>query len=433
LDRASDVRKAIAEALGKLETSGGRDALVFDSDHRRAIPGFGLRVFSSGRAFFILKYAVKAQGTRRVSLNEVATNHLDQQLVRLRQAAEEIRDHARASGRDIVAERLKAEADRKVTEEEHLNAPTLRKLAPLYLRDRQRGKNDNGRELRRLKRNSLSQARRYLQGTLTDPGIWRAIADAPLPRIGMRHLQDILEEAARTRGAPTADRARAALSSFFSWAIELRHVDSNPTNDLKAQSLNKARERTLSEDELITIWRCCGDDNHGRIVRLLILTGSRREEIGGLRSSEIDRERRQVLLPAERCKNHREHLIPLTDEALALLPEHPSPFVFGRYTSGPFGGWSKSKAELDARISAARARVRLAPMEPWRVHDLRRSFVTHISERGFAQPHVVEALVNHISGHRAGVAGVYNKAVYLPERRRALERWARHITALVGA
>ena len=73
---------------------------------------------------------------------------------------------------------------------------------------------------------------------------------------------------------------------------ELRHVDQNPTNDLKAHSLSKARERTLSEDELVWIWRACGDDDHGRIVRLLILTGSRREEIGGLRCSELDSERR---------------------------------------------------------------------------------------------------------------------------------------------
>jgi hypothetical protein len=234
LDKGSDVRKAITEALGKLEASGGRDALVFDSDHRRAIPGFGLRIFSSGRAFFILKYQVKGQGPRRVSLSEVAANDLDPQLVRLRQAAAEIKDHARVNGRDIVAERLKAEADRKAAEEQRRNAPTLRKLAPLYLRDRQRGKNDNGRELKRLKRNSLSQVRRYLQGTSIDPGIWGAIADTPLPRVGMRQLQDILEHAARTRGAAAADRARVALASFFSWAIGMS-IRTRPTTSRRSR------------------------------------------------------------------------------------------------------------------------------------------------------------------------------------------------------
>src|SRR5690606_35031732 len=99
----------------------------------------------------------------------------------------------------------------------------------------------------------------------------------------------------------TADRARVALSGFFAWAIELRYVDHNPTNDLKAQSLSKPRERTLTEDEIAWIWRACDDDDYGRIVRLLMLTGCRREEIGALRSSEVDRERKQIVLPFDRC------------------------------------------------------------------------------------------------------------------------------------
>jgi integrase len=187
----------------------------------------------------------------------------------------------------------------------------------------------------------------------------------------------------------------------------------------------------LSEDELGWIWRACEDDDHGRIARLLILTGSRREEIGGLKSSEIDRERRQILLPAERCKNGREHLIPLTDEALGLLPERPG-FIFGRLPSAPFGGWSRSKTKLDADITQARARAGLESMAPWRLHDIRRSFVTHISERGFAAPHVCEALINHISGHKGGVAGVYNRASYLSERRQALDKWSAHIRNLIA-
>lgn len=436
LDRDTEVRKAIAEALARIKATGGRDALVFDSGHRRAIPGFGLRVFATGRAFFILKFQVRGKGARRVSLNEVARNHLDQQLIRLRQMAEEIRDHARANGRDIIAEREAAEAARKADEQERLNAPTLRKLAPLYLRDRERGRNDNGRELKRLRPKSLVEIGRYLEGSGRTPSVWSAIADTPLPRVGMRQLQDILEEIARTKGAVTADRARVALSGFFAWAIELRHVDHNPTNDLKAQSLSKSRERTLTEDEIAWIWRACDDDDYGRIVRLLMLTGCRREEIGALRSSEVDRERKQIVLPFDRCKNGREHIIPLSNEALALLPEPPNDkrrtHVFGRLENG-FSGWSKSKAELDARIARARADAGLDPMAPWRLHDLRRAFVTHVSDRGFAEPHVVEALVNHVSGFKAGVAGIYNKAVYLPERRRALEEWGAHVRKLVKA
>jgi hypothetical protein len=105
--------------------------------------------------------------------------------------------------------------------------------------------------------------------------------------------------------------------------------------------------------------------------------------------------------------------------------------LFGRGEGG-FSGWSKAKAELDERLAAARKAAGIKKrMAPWRLHDLRRSFVTHINERKFAPPHVVEALVNHVSGHLAGVAGVYNKALYLDERRHALWLWGRHVAALV--
>ena len=84
------------------------------------------------------------------------------------------------------------------------------------------------------------------------------------------------------------------------------------------------------------------------------------------------------------------------------------------------------------RIAAYRKESGIANAMPaWRLHDLRRSCVTGLNENGFAQPHVVEAIVNHVSGHLAGVAGTYNKAVYLADRQQALERWAAQIVALV--
>ena len=131
--------------------------------------------------------------------------------------------------------------------------------------------------------------------------------------------------------------------------------------------------------------------------------------------------------------------MPLSDEALAILDGvargEGRNLVFGRGAGG-FSGWSKSKAELDARIAKARAhathKAKGKPMPGWTLHDLRRSFVTHVSERGFAQPHIIEAIVNHISGAKAGVAGVYNRASYLVEKRQALELWGSHVSALVS-
>jgi integrase len=191
----------------------------------------------------------------------------------------------------------------------------------------------------------------------------------------------------------------------------------------------------LSEGELVEVWEVCGDDDYGRIVRLLILTGQRKTEIGDLVWPEIDFDKRQIELPPERTKNRRAHLVPLADEALEILADVAAlcgrDLVFGRGAGG-FSGWSKAKAELDARIKTAREeRGEEKPMPAWVLHDLRRSVVTHLHECKFALPHVVESLVNHVSGHLAGVAGCYNKAQHLDERRQALELWGKHLVALV--
>ena len=183
------------------------------------------------------------------------------------------------------------------------------------------------------------------------------------------------------------------------------------------------------------VWNVCLDDDHGRIVRLLILTGQRRAEMGDLGWSEIRLEKRQIELPQGRTKNGRAHVVPLSHEALAILggitATNGRDLVFG-LGAGGFSGWSKAKSELNERIAKARRQGGLKKAMPgWTIHNLRRSFVTHVSEHGFAPPHVVEAIVNHISGAKAGVAGVYNRANYLTDKRQALELWGAHLAALV--
>jgi integrase len=245
----------------------------------------------------------------------------------------------------------------------------------------------------------------------------------------------IVDAIAIRQGLVAADRARIALSGFYAWSVERSFCHHNPTLNISPRAQISARDRVLTEAELVEVWSACNDNDHGRIVRLLILTGQRRQEIGDLMWTELNFEERQIELPAARVKNGKAHLVPLSDQALTTLAdvEHREgrDFIFGRGEGG-FSGWSKAKAELDARIAAARkAAVVKRPMLPWVLHDLRRSFVTHINENKIAPPHVVEAIVNHISGHLAGVAGTYNKALYLEERRSALKTWGQHFATLI--
>jgi integrase len=192
----------------------------------------------------------------------------------------------------------------------------------------------------------------------------------------------------------------------------------------------------LNDDELAAVWRAAGDGQYGAIVRLLALSGARRDEIASLRWSEVDLDAATITLPPARTKNRREHVIPLSELAFAIVAARPRrteadgtprDLVFG-YGQRGYQDWSGSKADLDARIAAARKGRGL----DWTPHDFRRSLSTALHERFGVPPHVVEAILGHVGGHRGGVSGIYNRALYLDERRRALQRWADHIEQLVS-
>jgi integrase len=219
----------------------------------------------------------------------------------------------------------------------------------------------------------------------------------------------------RSLHSPSAhNHCLAIISAVYRWSMSTDRCLTNPAMGFKRRIL-KARERVLSLEELEVVWKACDDGSHySRIIRLLMLTGQRAAEIGRLAWSEVRTD--AVHLSSDRTKNHRPHIIPLTKTALTCLPapRKGKPYVFGRTRKAGFSGWSKAKSELDAR---------LPELERWTPHDLRRSFVTHANELGLAPPHIIEATVNHVSGHKAGVAGVYNRASYLRERRELMEKW----------
>jgi integrase len=154
-----------------------------------------------------------------------------------------------------------------------------------------------------------------------------------------------------------------------------------------------------------------------------VLTGQRRDEMGSLRWSEIELDRNLIVLP--------QHEVPLSHQAKAIIQRQPKrkgrDFIFGIGEFG-FSGWSDCKARLDQALLTARRKTnRKAKAIPdWRLHDLRRTCATGMAELG-VQPHIIAAVLNHVSGHKAGVAGIYNRARYEADMRAALQRWADHV------
>jgi integrase len=219
-----------------------------------------------------------------------------------------------------------------------------------------------------------------------------------------------------------ANRTRASLVKFLNWCVGEGYIDANP-----AAHVNKnpeiPRDRVLTDAELRKIWLALPEGDFGDIMRLLALTAARASEIAQLKWSEVDFDRGVIALPASRTKNRRAFFIPMTATVRRILearaPRDGGDLVFGRGQNG-FSGWSNCKDRLDAAIN----------IEPWIVHDLRRGAATGMANIGIS-PWAVEAVLNHVSGSKAGVAGTYNRSQYEPEKAAALARWDEHLMAVI--
>ncbi len=271
----------------------------------------------------------------------------------------------------------------------------------------------------RLKPRSMVEVRRHLTRD------WKPLGGLPIKHITRAHIAAHLKIIAKECGPHAADHARVSVGTMFAWAMKEGMVDANPVIATNRAADAEARDRVLSDDELVDVWNACRDDTYGRIVRLLILTGQRREEVGGVAETEINLGARLWNIPRARTKNGLDHDVPLSDPAIEILREAPRradrPFLFGDGVKS-FSGWSKAKQALDTRITSA---------APWRLHDIRRTVATRMADLGVL-PHVIEAVLNHISGHKAGVAGIYNRATYAAEKRQALDLWGAHVLALIA-
>lgn len=259
--------------------------------------------------------------------------------------------------------------------------------------------------------------------------------DKPLREIDGHDIWSVIDEARRVavpgikprRPGISDSRPRhlyAALSSMFGWLQRHRKIDQNPCVGVHKPEKTRARERVLSNAEIVKFWAACDEisEPFNKLVRLLLLTGCRLNEVARMRRSELSDDGATFTIPGSRTKNHRTHVVPLPKLAQDILSSvgTKGDIVFTTTGKTPVSGWSSIKKRLDNAMK----------IPAWRLHDLRRSTVTGMAELGI-RPDVIELCVNHVSGSRGGIAGTYNRSELMDERRDALARWANHINGLI--
>jgi integrase len=392
LRTAASIR-ALLTRLGPLPAN--YDKVHFDDE----LPGYGLRVRASGVHSFMVQYA-RAGVSRRIVIGKLGSIDAGKAYAGARALMAQVR-----LGRDPATERVHERAR---------ELETFGALLPRFL-ERQKAKQ---------KPRSFEETERHLMKHC------KPFHRHPVESLDRKKFGTRLAEIAQESGPSAANRVRASLSAYFMWLAREGHVDANPVAFTNKAIEGGARGHVPDDAELRAIWRALKPgDQYSTIVKLLLLTGARRDEIGSLRWSEVNLVDATITLPSPRTKNKQEHIIPLSAPALTLLAAQPRRIdadgtdrdhVFGNGADRGYQGWSKSKAELDTASGVT----------GWVLHDFRRVLSTALHDRFGVLPHVVEALLGHISGHKAGVAGVYNKAAYLPERQRALICWGEYIMEL---
>jgi integrase len=337
----------------------------------------------------------------------------------------------RAMGRDVVAD-CDASRRRQKSEHESRTKSTYPAAAKDFIEQYASKKTRRWRETARLL--GLAYPPTRGEPTRIKGGLCARWNDKPIADIDGHDIHSLIDETRRSGApglerrsdGPTEARARvmlSCLSKMFSWLVQHRRVSQNPCKDVHRPEASPARDRVLTDAEIVKFWRAADAERKelSALLKLLLLTGCRLNEVAGMTRAELSDDGATWNIPGARTKNKRPHVVPLAPLARKMVGTGSEGFVFTTTGRSPVSGWSKIKRRLDEAMK----------IPPWRLHDLRRTAATGMAEIGIA-PHIVEAALNHISGAKAGVAGTYNRAAYAEEKRAALERWASHVQGLVS-
>jgi integrase len=353
------------------------------------LPGFGIRITPNGVRAFVYQYRATGQSrSKRMTIGRYGELTVDQ-----------ARDIATRHAQSVRRGESPGDRAEGVT-----FADAVDMYGDRYLSQRSKSH----------RRETLRVLRSYLGPKLNG----RAFA-----QVGRGDVFTVVDKLI-VQGKPAMGRSvYRATYGLFSWAVERQLIETHPLAGAKPPDVSDSRERALSDDEIARLWPALADMGYpfGPWAQLALLTGQRVNEVAGIRRSEI--EGSVWTLPASRSKNRKENVIFLSDPACAIIEQidNDNDLLFTTNGETQISGFSKARSRIDKLIN----------LPHWTWHDLRRSFATGLGDLS-VEPHVIEACLGHISGHRAGVAGVYNRAQYREQKERAFTLWAAHIQQLAG-
>jgi integrase len=430
---------------------GKADWFLWDAGDKEVVKGFGLKVTPSGGKVYVFQYRIARPGeasrtpAKRYTIGKHGSLTPDQARTRAKQLAAMVEEGIDPREVELDAITARDEADRIAAEKARVEGElSFENVAALWLYhyENEKGRRPSSVNMAKLVVN------RHLKPTL---------AGKPMPHITRENLQAAFDTIpVAKRGMRRAVYAYASV--LFGWAQRRGNITENPLRAMEKPEAPAARDRVLSDNELASIWNA--SDSlilpFAAFFRLLLLTGQRREEVSGMNWAELDRATAVWSIPAKRAKNGMAHIVPLSPEVLAELDalseakQLADAKAFGETATGTspdidparwpkvghvlsttagksISGYSKAKAALDLAIAEARENQ---PLDAWRVHDLRRTLATGLQRLGI-RFEVTEAVLNHVSGARSGVAGIYQRHDWKAEKRGALEAWGRHVAAIV--
>lgn len=400
---------------------GERDLFLWDT----GIKGFGVKVTPAGRKVYLFQYRVKG---KTVPVRKTIGEHGPITADKARIEAQILRGEV-ARGGDPVNDKKRSEIATAKASEERLSE--LQRLEEL-----------NSRLLvaslanRFITEHVEVQKPRSLRfyEPIVRLHIIPAIGSIPMPALTRDDI-DRMIESIPVKQAVNRRNVFMAAARIWNWAAKRVSLpESSPFNATVRPNKPSSRDRVLSDDELVAIWNASLKMLHpyGPWYRLLAVTGQRRDEVAGMDWSELDRSLAMWNLQGSRVKNAKHHVVPLSPFSISLLDElaggdewPKTGLVFTATGKTPISGFSLAKRRIDDEIA------KVEPIEEWRVHDLRRTMATGYQRLGI-RLEVTEAALNHISGAKSGVAGIYGRHDWLPEKISAAKLWSAHLQAILA-